>query len=62
MSENGLISANDVAGKFFTRGKATSGSAITITMEGSRALASVQALVCESAYLNAAPRALTKTA
>ena len=50
MSENGLISANDVAGKFFTRGKATSGSAITITMEGSRALSvEIQALVCESA-------------
>ena len=51
MSENGLISANDVAGKFFTRGKATSGSVITITMEGSRALSvEIQALVCESAY------------
>ena len=51
MSESGLISANDVAGKFFTRGKATSGSAITITMEGSRALSvEIQALVCESAY------------
>ena len=51
MSENGLISANDVAGKFFTRGKATSGSAITITMEGSRARSvEIQALVCESAY------------
>ena len=51
MSKNGLISANDVAGKFFTRGKATSGSAITITMEGSRALSvEIQALVCESAY------------
>lgn len=51
MSENGLISANDVAGKFFTRGKAASGSAITITMEGSRALSvEIQALVCESAY------------
>ena len=51
MSENGLISANDVAGKFFTRGKATSGSAITITMEGSRALSvEIQALVCESTY------------
>ena len=51
MSENGLISANDVAGKFFTRGKATSGSASTITMEGSRALSvEIQALVCESAY------------
>ena len=51
MSQNGLISANDVAGKFFTRGKATSGSAITITMEGSRALSvEIQALVCESAY------------
>lgn len=51
MSQNGLISANDVAGKFFTRGKATSGSAVTITMEGSRALSvEIQALVCESAY------------
>ena len=51
MSENGLISANDIAGKFFTRGKATSGSAITITMEGSRALSvEIQALVCESSY------------
>ena len=51
MSQNGLISANDIAGKFFTRGKATSGSAITITMEGSRALSvEIQALVCESAY------------
>ncbi len=51
MSQNGLISANDVAGKFFTRGKATSGSAITITIEGSRALSvEIQALVCESAY------------
>ena len=51
MSQNGLISANDVAGKFFTRDKATRGSAITITMEGSRALSvEIQALVCESAY------------
>ncbi|MDO5046675.1 DNA repair protein RadA [Campylobacter sp.] len=51
MSPKGLISANDVASKFFTRGKATSGSAITIIMEGSRALSvEIQALVCESSY------------
>lgn len=51
MSPHGLISANDVASKFFTRGKAISGSAITIVMEGSRALSvEIQALVCESGY------------
>ena len=51
MSAQGLISANDVASKFFTRGKAVSGSAITIVMEGSRALSvEIQALVCESSY------------
>ncbi|MGP1486151.1 MAG: DNA repair protein RadA [Campylobacter sp.] len=51
MSQAGLIPANDISSKFFTRGKATSGSAITIIMEGSRALSvEIQALVCESAY------------
>jgi len=51
MSKTGLISAKNVANKFFTRGKAVSGSAITIVMEGTRALiVEVQALVCESSY------------
>lgn len=51
MSKNGLVSATEVSSKFFTRGNAISGSAITIIMEGSRALSvEIQALVCESAY------------
>ena len=51
MSQQGLVSANEVSSKFFTRGGAMSGSAITIIMEGSRALSiEIQALVCESAY------------
>lgn len=51
MSERGLISAKDASSKFFTRGLAVSGSAITVTMEGSRALiVEIQALVCESSY------------
>ena len=51
MSQAGLVSASNIASKFFTRGEAISGSAITITMEGSRALSvEIQALVCESAY------------
>ncbi|CZE47667.1 DNA repair protein RadA [Campylobacter geochelonis] len=51
MSAKGLISAKDIASKFFTRGKAIAGSAITIIMEGSRPLSvEIQALVCESAY------------
>lgn len=51
MNETGLISAKNASSKFFTRGKAVSGSAITVTMEGSRALVvEIQALVCESSY------------
>ena len=51
MTNAGLISAKNVANKFFTRGAAAAGSAITITMEGSRALVvEIQALVSESAY------------
>ncbi len=54
MTNEGLISANDIASKFFTRGKAQVGSAITVTMEGSRPLIlEVQALVSESGYNNA---------
>ena len=51
MSQAGLVSASNIASKFFTRGEAISGSAITVVMEGSRALSvEIQALVCESAY------------
>ncbi|EAI3911839.1 DNA repair protein RadA [Campylobacter lari] len=51
MTFKGLISAKDVSNKFFTRGKAISGSALSVIMEGSRALIlEIQALVCESAY------------
>ncbi|TQR34508.1 DNA repair protein RadA [Campylobacter sp. MIT 99-7217] len=51
MSSKGLLSAKDVANRFFTRGKGVAGSAIGIVMEGSRALVlEIQALVCESSY------------
>ena len=51
MTKNGLISAKNIASKFFTRGKAMPGSAITVIMEGTRALiVEIQALVCESSY------------
>ncbi|HEG0492454.1 TPA: DNA repair protein RadA [Campylobacter jejuni] len=51
MTAKGLISAKDLTNRFFTRGKAISGSALGVVMEGSRALVlEVQALVCESSY------------
>lgn len=51
MTQNGLLPAQNVAGKFFTRTKSTSGSAISVIMEGSRPLVvEIQALVCESSY------------
>lgn len=51
MSKNGLIPAKNIASKFFTKGKAISGSALTVIMEGSRPLVvEIQALVCESSY------------
>ncbi len=53
MTKQGLVSANDISSKFFTRGKAQSGSCITVVMEGSRPLIlEVQALVSESSYNN----------
>lgn len=53
MTAEGLISAKDIASKFFDKSKAQSGSALTVTMEGSRALIiEVQALVTESTYPN----------
>ena len=53
MTNEGLISAKDIASKFFDKSKAQSGSALTIVMEGSRALIlEVQALVTESTFPN----------
>ncbi len=53
MTNEGLVSAKDIASKFFDKTKAQSGSALTVAMEGSRALIlEVQALVTESTYPN----------
>lgn len=51
MSNHGLISAKDLTSKFFTRGKAVSGSAIGVMIEGTRAISvEIQALVAQSSY------------
>ena len=51
MDNNGLESAKSIGKLFFSKHKASEGSAATVIMEGSRALAlEVQALVCESSY------------
>lgn len=53
MTKAGLVSAKDVSKKFFTRGKAQAGSAITVLMEGTRPIVlEVQALVSDSGYNN----------
>jgi len=53
MTKAGLMSATDISKKFFSRGKDRAGSAITVTMEGSRPIVlEVQALVSESGYPN----------
>jgi len=53
MTNEGLVSAKDIASKFFDKSKAQAGSALTIVMEGSRALIlEVQALVTESTNPN----------
>ncbi|RXJ87372.1 DNA repair protein RadA [Arcobacter sp. CECT 8985] len=53
MTNEGLVSAKDIASKFFDKSKPQSGSALTVAMEGSRALIlEVQALVSESTYPN----------
>jgi len=53
MTKVGLISAKDISKKFFTRGSAQAGSAITVLMEGSRPIVlEVQALVSDSGYPN----------
>ena len=53
MTKVGLVSAKDVSKKFFTRGKAQAGSAITVMMEGSRPIVlEVQALGSDIGYPN----------
>ena len=53
MTKTGLVSAKDISKKFFTRGRAQAGSAITVLMEGSRPIVlEVQALVSDTGYPN----------
>ncbi|WP_300369189.1 DNA repair protein RadA [Hydrogenimonas sp.] len=53
MTQEGLVSAKDIASKFFSRGKPQAGSAVTVIMEGTRPLViEVQALVSDSGYGN----------
>ena len=49
MSKNGLLDAKTMAGKFFNKEKLSSGSALTVMMEGSRPIIiEIQALVSEA--------------
>jgi DNA repair protein RadA/Sms len=49
MSKNGLLDAETMAGRFFNKDKLSSGSALTVMMEGSRPIIiEVQALVSEA--------------
>jgi len=53
MTSKGLISAKNISSRFFDKDKNTAGSALGVTMEGSRALIiEVQALVSDSNYPN----------
>jgi DNA repair protein RadA/Sms len=53
MRSDGLVSATDVASRFFNRNSQQSGSALTVVMEGSRPIIlEVQALVSESHTVN----------
>lgn len=53
MTSEGLISAKDITSKFFDKNKSQSGSSLTVSIEGSRAIIlEVQALVCQSTYPN----------
>jgi len=53
MTAQGLVSAKDIASKFFNKTKAQAGSALSVTIEGTRALIiEVQALVTQSTYPN----------
>jgi DNA repair protein RadA/Sms len=54
MRSDGLVSATDIASRFFNRNSQQSGSALTVIMEGSRPIIlEVQALVSESHTPNA---------
>ncbi|WP_418640432.1 DNA repair protein RadA [Sulfurimonas sp. ST-27] len=54
MKAEGLVSATDIASRFFNRNSSQSGSALTVIMEGSRPIIlEVQALVSESHTPNA---------
>jgi DNA repair protein RadA/Sms len=49
MSKNGLLDAETMAGKFFNKERLSSGSALTVIMEGSRPIIiEIQALVAEA--------------
>jgi DNA repair protein RadA/Sms len=51
MKNEGLSSAKDITSRFFTKGASKAGSAVTVVLEGSRALiVEVQALVSDSNY------------
>ncbi|NWF67013.1 MAG: DNA repair protein RadA [Campylobacterales bacterium] len=51
MTEAGLVSAKDISSKFFKKGISKAGSALSVIMEGSRALIiEVQALVSDNNY------------
>ncbi len=53
MTKDGLDSAKDISRQFFTNDKNISGSCLTVSMEGSRAIVlEVQALVTNSSYPN----------
>jgi DNA repair protein RadA/Sms len=53
MTKDGLDSAKDISRKFFSSDKNISGSCLTVSMEGSRAIVlEVQALVTNSSYPN----------
>jgi len=53
MTKDGLDSAKDISRQFFTSDKNISGSCLTVSMEGSRAIVlEVQALVTNSSYPN----------
>ena len=51
MAKEGLVSAGNVADKFFTHGEPRAGSAVTVILEGTRPLLiEVQALVAETGF------------
>ncbi len=53
MTKEGLVSAKNIAKRFFSRKKPQAGSAATVVIEGSRPIIlEVQALVAESSYAN----------